>query len=492
MFAPPFPPASGGAPQGQSGVPFPPQNSNAPSGPFQPRSFLWKFAHTQFGGYPKPSFDPPQGYSNTSQTENMPNYSQPSHPQPKPFPPALNSTAPSQQHHGGPPTMNGVPGAGSHSSSHQGHQAPANGFAPHSGASFQSPQQAASATSQSNGPAPQAAQSRPAPFPPQPVQSFPSTNHAPQQSYGIGAHQNHSNQGYPQTSAFQPPQVSQQQPAGAQAAPGGSFFSQIPSMDGHGSTAFSGAGGPPPPQNSGFAAPGPAGQSHFGSGPPSMPGSFPPGSSGAGRGMPGAAPPGMPGGGPPGIPGVGPPGMSGVGHPGMPGAGPPTMPGMPNMGHQGMPGSGHPGMQSGGPPGMLGAGPPGMPSGGPPGMLGAGPPGMPGFSQGPGMPPGGPSMQPRQPQPQPQQRLDPNMMPSARPAPIIDLGPGGPVRCQRCKAYMCPFMEFQDGGRRFRCPFCHASTPGSAGHSRGQIASRCYYSRSGRMLSQKGLIIAVI
>uniref|UniRef100_A0A1I7XDB0 Protein transport protein Sec24D n=1 Tax=Heterorhabditis bacteriophora TaxID=37862 RepID=A0A1I7XDB0_HETBA len=28
--------------------------------------------------------------------------------------------------------------------------------------------------------------------------------------------------------------------------------------------------------------------------------------------------------------------------------------------------------------------------------------------------------------------------------PIIDLGPGGPVRCQRCKAYMCPFMEFQD------------------------------------------------
>ncbi|KAK6037178.1 Sec23/Sec24 trunk domain protein [Cooperia oncophora] len=24
---------------------------------------------------------------------------------------------------------------------------------------------------------------------------------------------------------------------------------------------------------------------------------------------------------------------------------------------------------------------------------------------------------------------------------------------------MCPFMEFQDGGRRFRCPFCHASTP---------------------------------
>uniref|UniRef100_A0A0K0CX93 Vesicle coat complex copii subunit sec24/subunit sfb2 n=1 Tax=Angiostrongylus cantonensis TaxID=6313 RepID=A0A0K0CX93_ANGCA len=49
--------------------------------------------------------------------------------------------------------------------------------------------------------------------------------------------------------------------------------------------------------------------------------------------------------------------------------------------------------------------------------------------------------------------------PNERAPPLIDLGPGGPVRCQRCKAYMCPFMEFQDGGRRFRCPFCHASTP---------------------------------
>ncbi|CAD6191879.1 unnamed protein product [Caenorhabditis auriculariae] len=46
-----------------------------------------------------------------------------------------------------------------------------------------------------------------------------------------------------------------------------------------------------------------------------------------------------------------------------------------------------------------------------------------------------------------------------RPPPVVDLGPQGPIRCQRCKAYICPFMEFQDGGRRFRCPFCHASTP---------------------------------
>lgn len=51
-------------------------------------------------------------------------------------------------------------------------------------------------------------------------------------------------------------------------------------------------------------------------------------------------------------------------------------------------------------------------------------------------------------------RLHPNEM---RP-PIVDLGELGPVRCHRCKAYMCPFMEFQDGGRRFKCPFCLAST----------------------------------
>ncbi|CAG9534212.1 unnamed protein product [Cercopithifilaria johnstoni] len=42
--------------------------------------------------------------------------------------------------------------------------------------------------------------------------------------------------------------------------------------------------------------------------------------------------------------------------------------------------------------------------------------------------------------------------------PIVDLGELGPIRCHRCKAYMCPFMEFQDGGRRFKCPFCFAST----------------------------------
>ncbi|ELT99740.1 hypothetical protein CAPTEDRAFT_210583 [Capitella teleta] len=42
--------------------------------------------------------------------------------------------------------------------------------------------------------------------------------------------------------------------------------------------------------------------------------------------------------------------------------------------------------------------------------------------------------------------------------PIVDLGQLGPVRCNRCKAYICPYMQFIDGGRRFQCCFCGCST----------------------------------
>lgn len=34
----------------------------------------------------------------------------------------------------------------------------------------------------------------------------------------------------------------------------------------------------------------------------------------------------------------------------------------------------------------------------------------------------------------------------------------GPVRCSRCKAYMCPNMKFVDAGRHFKCAFCKATT----------------------------------
>lgn len=44
---------------------------------------------------------------------------------------------------------------------------------------------------------------------------------------------------------------------------------------------------------------------------------------------------------------------------------------------------------------------------------------------------------------------------------MSDTGEQGPVRCKRCKAYMCPFMQFIDNGKRFQCPFCEdvTSTP---------------------------------
>lgn len=45
--------------------------------------------------------------------------------------------------------------------------------------------------------------------------------------------------------------------------------------------------------------------------------------------------------------------------------------------------------------------------------------------------------------------------------PIVDMGEIGPVRCVRCKAYMCPFMQFIDAGRRFQCIFCKATTEGN-------------------------------
>lgn len=42
--------------------------------------------------------------------------------------------------------------------------------------------------------------------------------------------------------------------------------------------------------------------------------------------------------------------------------------------------------------------------------------------------------------------------------PVVDFGEIGPIRCVRCKAYMCPFMQFIDAGRRFQCLFCKATT----------------------------------
>uniref|UniRef100_A0A646QIX8 Protein transport protein Sec24C n=1 Tax=Hemiscolopendra marginata TaxID=943146 RepID=A0A646QIX8_9MYRI len=48
--------------------------------------------------------------------------------------------------------------------------------------------------------------------------------------------------------------------------------------------------------------------------------------------------------------------------------------------------------------------------------------------------------------------------PQEYPPPVSNAGEQGPVRCVRCKAYMCPFMQFMDGGRRFQCGFCKGTT----------------------------------
>ncbi|KAL6036357.1 hypothetical protein STEG23_004438, partial [Scotinomys teguina] len=38
---------------------------------------------------------------------------------------------------------------------------------------------------------------------------------------------------------------------------------------------------------------------------------------------------------------------------------------------------------------------------------------------------------------------------------LVNHGESGPVRCNRCKAYMCPYMQFIEGGRRYQCGFCN-------------------------------------
>ncbi|KAK1881281.1 Protein transport protein Sec24C, partial [Dissostichus eleginoides] len=48
--------------------------------------------------------------------------------------------------------------------------------------------------------------------------------------------------------------------------------------------------------------------------------------------------------------------------------------------------------------------------------------------------------------------------PDETPPYLVDHGEGGPIRCNRCKAYMCPYMQFIEGGRRFQCGFCSCLT----------------------------------
>ena len=44
---------------------------------------------------------------------------------------------------------------------------------------------------------------------------------------------------------------------------------------------------------------------------------------------------------------------------------------------------------------------------------------------------------------------------------IVNFGELGPIRCNRCKAYMSPNMQFVDAGRRFQCLMCKVTTEGN-------------------------------
>ncbi|XP_060102849.1 protein transport protein Sec24D [Heteronotia binoei] len=47
-----------------------------------------------------------------------------------------------------------------------------------------------------------------------------------------------------------------------------------------------------------------------------------------------------------------------------------------------------------------------------------------------------------------------NVLPNETPLYLVNHGETGPIRCNRCKAYMCPFMQFIEGGRKYQCGFC--------------------------------------
>ena len=41
---------------------------------------------------------------------------------------------------------------------------------------------------------------------------------------------------------------------------------------------------------------------------------------------------------------------------------------------------------------------------------------------------------------------------------VVDFGPGGPLHCNKCKAYINPFMRFLDNGRMLQYNFCSAKS----------------------------------
>ena len=44
--------------------------------------------------------------------------------------------------------------------------------------------------------------------------------------------------------------------------------------------------------------------------------------------------------------------------------------------------------------------------------------------------------------------------PNGEPVPTVNFGLSGVIRCKRCRTYINPFVDFIDGGRRWKCNMC--------------------------------------
>ncbi|KAJ3084473.1 COPII coat Sec23p-Sfb3p heterodimer component [Rhizoclosmatium hyalinum] len=51
-----------------------------------------------------------------------------------------------------------------------------------------------------------------------------------------------------------------------------------------------------------------------------------------------------------------------------------------------------------------------------------------------------------------------DLAPDEMPVPVVDFGEGGPLRCRRCRAYINPWFNFTEGGRKMICNLCGCDT----------------------------------